>query len=62
MATCESEALKNGDSMLRCTVSMTYTLNFKDLVQKKKWQTSVIFYVTLILKNSYIRNIGLNTI
>lgn len=36
MATCESEALKNGDSMLRCTVSMTYTLNFKDLVQKKK--------------------------
>lgn len=60
MATCESEVLKNGNSKLRYTVSMTYTLNFKVLVQKKMWQTSVIFYVTLILKNSYIRNIGLN--
>lgn len=60
MATCESEVLKNGNSKLRYTVSMTYTLNFKVLVQKKMWQTSVIFYVALILKNSYIRNIGLN--
>lgn len=61
MATCESEVLKNDDSKLRYTISMTYTLNLKDLVQKKMWQTSVIFYVTLLLKDSYIRNVGLNT-